>query len=100
MYGVTQAARVWMHDAEVLANEIMRPTYTGVRWYPYLILQNESGQRNRPDCGRACVEKKKGDRPWRSCKMRDVTGNSRALVCFLTHMCFLFSGPVSLRVAF
>lgn len=58
MYGVTQAARVWMHDAEVLANQIMRPTYTGVRWYPYLILQNESGQRNRPVCGRACVKKR------------------------------------------
>ncbi|KAL2292811.1 hypothetical protein FJTKL_07875 [Diaporthe vaccinii] len=36
-YGAIQAARVWMkmHGAEVLANEIMRPTYTGVQWCPY-----------------------------------------------------------------
>lgn len=89
-YGPTQAARVWMHDAEILANEIMRPTYTGFQWYPYLILQNERGQKRRPVCGRACMKERETMEKLQNAR---CDRQLRALVCFLMHFLFQHCQP-------
>lgn len=73
-------AGVRLAGAEVLANETVRPTYTGFWWYPYLILHDEKAQRKGPAGGSACMEGRDTTHKQNATYDRQLL----AVACFLT----------------